>query len=198
MHRTLFGVLLSAAAPLAGCADEASVSTHEPASDRILTLSAGEEATIIADAGGSDNGDMPQCVREQLREAVPTLQLVVASEFRRIAGPRFSITPKTVEELRTILVDPAVQAAARRMMLRFLVIVGGKTDSEDNPDRQPGKRTRVEANVWDVPAAEHVGEFAVEVWNRNSSPFSPVAPADTEGIGCVRVAEMLARRLGRT
>jgi hypothetical protein len=200
MRGILAAVLVSAGAILGGCASDVSVSTHEPAADRILSLAADVRAAVIGDAAGKDEGDIPECVRRELQEALPALQLVMANDFRRMAGPRFSSTPKTANEVTAALLDPSVQAEARRAALRYLVVVGGHTDSEDFSElggrlRGTRKRTRVEARVWDIPAAEYVGEFAVEAWGTTETAYGLLwLFAATEGVACERVVQMLAKR----
>jgi hypothetical protein len=198
MHRILINVALYAMLLLAACAEEPRLSSQEPPQDRVLTLSPGEKAALAADAASDDQAAIPRCVREKLQEAMPGLQMVPAGDFRSLVGFRFSTKPSAHDDIRAVLADPAVQAEARRRALRYLVIVGGRTDEQVTSPHAyyvSERHSYVRADVWDVPAAGYVGEFAANAWGTLEAIMVPLAYTPTEREACERVAKMLAKRL---
>ena len=197
MRRILIGILWCCAALLlASCAKDAAVSGYPP--DKALPLSAEEKVAIVADAGLKDEEDIPKCVREKLLEARPGLQLMAAGDFRQMAGLPFSTTPDTMDEIRTALADPKFQAEADRLALRYLLIVGGGTESDSGYYAYTfytNKTSRVEAKVWNVPAAEYVESFSASARGSNEWQFFLYAYAATEKAACESVAKMLAERM---
>jgi hypothetical protein len=198
MRRVLITVFPYAMLLLAACAQEPRFSTHEPPADLVLTLPLGEKAVLVADQESDDQDSIPSCVREKLQTAMPGLQMVPADDFRSMIGFRFQKTPKGKDDIKIVLSDPAVQAEARQRALRYLVIVGGRTDEQVTSAHAyfvMARHSSVQADVWDIPAAAHLGEFGADAWGTYEALLVPVAYTATETDACERLAQMLAKRL---
>jgi hypothetical protein len=194
LARLFFCAMLSVTA----CAQAARLTSREPPEDRVLTLPPGEKIALIAGAADDDGGAIPTCVRDSLHEAMPGLMIVPENQFRAIVGFRFSTTPRSDNDIRAVLADPAVQAAARRLALRYVVIVGGTTEQTVTSPHAvyiAERHSYVQVDVWDVPAAAHAGEFAAHAWGTLEAILVPLAYTATEKEACERVVQMLAKRL---
>jgi hypothetical protein len=194
----LVRLLVCAMLPLAACAQAPRLTSQEPPEDSVMTLLPGENITLIAVVADDDGAAIPTCVRDSLYEATPGLAIMPASEFRAIVGFRFATTPTSDDDIKAVLADPAVQAAARRLALRYLVIVGGTTEQTVTSPHAvyiAERHSYVQADVWDVPAAAHAGEFAAHAWGTFEAILVPLAYTATEKEACERVVQMLAKRL---
>lgn len=157
------------------------------------------------------------CVSEAIRRAHPTIRIIPPEEFRRTAFPDLDpdAAPKGPDYLALLLGHPVFRERIARLGIRYLILVGGRTEQEHRwGDIECGRgygggaclgvvvwdrRSRLAASVLDLQRARAAGEVHAAVsgrpWFAVVGIFPLGLPAFTESRACGDLGEAVARFL---
>lgn len=212
--RTVPLLTLAIAVVLSGCIAPVPgnvIETTEPPTE-FSGLGPAEKFTAIGWLGSQDDGDIPQCVRKKLTDAVGAERLLETETFRQANLPGLDGLHQ-LNEIRpafwvALWGDATARAQISEWGLRFVVLVNGDTsdtlDFELGPFAAGGKKSsRITAHIMDFKSQNMSDRYEVRTagkWLFTVAPFvlfAVVVPT-TETTACKRISKFLAAALTAT
>lgn len=146
--------------PLEGDVTYRSIPTVEANS----ALRPGEQVVVLGGFGTKDDGDVPECLRDELVRATPSMRLMQAREFRS-TFTRYVFSspwPDTVAAMTSARDRPEVMALAAERRLRYAIVATSDTVSRSQQATggsvpvavgSEDETTTLTARLWDMTAA---------------------------------------------
>lgn len=146
------------------------------------SLAPGEMVAVLSDLHTQEQASFVDCIMEEMREAAPELAIMPAREFRDALYPWFepATTPDHIDELTALLGRPAVKRRIEELDVRYVAVVGGRTDSE-NEGAFGCAGAYAGAGCLGVGTEDRHSHFSAAVWDLKQGNSAGAITAQTSG-----------------
>ena len=145
-------------------------------------LASGEMVAVLSDLYTREQAGFVDCIMEEMREAAPELAIMPVRKFRDALYPWFepATTPDHIDELTVLLGRPAVKRRIEELDVRYVAIVGGRTDSE-NDGAFGCVGAYAGAGCLGVSTEDRHSHFSAAVWDLKQGDSAGTITAKTSG-----------------